>query len=407
VDPLSRPDEASIRLGVMVFNIEEGGEGVDLAKVVEAIRVADPDIVALQEAETNAGRIATALGWDFASDRSQVISRHPIVEPADGLGIYVLVEVRPGEVVAVASVHPPAEPYGPELTLRGGTTDEVIALERRIRLPAIQAHLDVLPGRAAAGVPVFLLGDFNAPSHLDWTDRTVGSRPQITSPIDWPMSRAIEAAGFRDAWRDIHPDPRAEPGLTWWADRPPTGRYQPGPETPNDRIDLIYATGPAATRGCLIVGEVGGPDVAISIEPWPSDHRAVVASFDVVPAPMPTSIAPLPAPVRDSIPRLSLDRTEYAIGEPIEVTWEAGPGYRWDWIAVFPAPGDHVLDAHLIWRHTGARAEGTVRLDADAAVRDQSPVGGHWPLPPGDYVAAYLLDDGPIVVARAAFRILG
>ena len=31
----------------MVFNIEEGGEGVDLAKVVEAIRVADPDIVAL------------------------------------------------------------------------------------------------------------------------------------------------------------------------------------------------------------------------------------------------------------------------------------------------------------------------------------------------------------------------
>ena len=46
----------------MVFNIEEGGEGVDLAKVIEAIQAADPDIVALQEAVTNAGRIAAALG---------------------------------------------------------------------------------------------------------------------------------------------------------------------------------------------------------------------------------------------------------------------------------------------------------------------------------------------------------
>ena len=101
------------------------------------------------------------------------------------------------------------------------------------------------------------------------------------------MSRAIEAAGFRDTWRELHPDPLAEPGLTWWADRPPTGHYQPGPDTPNDRIDYLYAAGPAVTRDCRIVGEVGAPDVAIAVEPWPSDHRAVVASFDVVPAPMP------------------------------------------------------------------------------------------------------------------------
>ena len=102
-------------------------------------------MVALQEAETNAGRIATALGWGFSSDRSQVISRFPILEPADGDGVYVLVEVRPGRVVAVASVHPPAEPYGPELALQGGTPDEVIALERRIRLPKLRA-----PPRGAA-----------------------------------------------------------------------------------------------------------------------------------------------------------------------------------------------------------------------------------------------------------------
>ena len=37
-------------LRVMAFNIEEGGAGVDLGKVIEAIRLADPDIVVLQEA---------------------------------------------------------------------------------------------------------------------------------------------------------------------------------------------------------------------------------------------------------------------------------------------------------------------------------------------------------------------
>ena len=390
----------------MVFNIEEGGEGVDLAKVVEAIQAADPDIVALEEAVTNAGRIATALGWDHASDRSQVIARHRILEPADGVGVYVLVEVAPGRVVAVASVHPPAEPYGPELAGRGGTEAEIIDLERRIRLPKLEAHLRVLPTLAAAGVPVFLLGDFNAPSHLDWTTDAVGSRWHVRTPVDWPMSRAIEAAGFRDAWREIHPDPVLEPGLTWWANRPPTGGYEPAPETPNDRIDLIYAAGPTTIRDCVLVGEVGAPGVTIAIRPWPSDHRAVVASFDVLPASMPESVQVAPAVVRESIPTIRVTRAEVRIGEPIEVTWVGGPGFRWDWIAVFAAPVDVVVDAHLIWRHTGARTDGMVRLDGDAAVVDQSSVGGRWPLPPGEYMAAYLLDDGPVVVAEVPFRIV-
>ena len=390
---------------LMVFNIEEGGEGVDLAKVVEAIVAADPDVVALQEAVTNAGRIAAALGWAFASDRSQVISRHQILEPTDGIGTHVLVEIRPGRVVAVASVHPPAEPYGPELAAHGASEADVIELERQIRLPVLETHLRTLPALAAAGLPVFLLGDFNAPSHRDWTAATVGRRWHVRLPVDWPMSRAIEAAGFRDAWREVHPDPVDAPGLTWWARRPPTGGYEPGPETPNDRIDLIYAAGPAVTSDCLIVGERGTPDVAIAVEPWPSDHRAVVATFEVVPGPMPASVRAAAAVDRDAIPTLRLDRAVYRVGQAIEVTWHGGPGYRWDWIAVFPAPADDTRDSHLIWRHTGARLDGTVRLDADAAIVDQSSVGGRWPLPAGEYVVAYLLDDGPIAVARARLRI--
>ena len=394
----------------MTFNIEEGGALVDLAQVVEAIRLADPDVVALQEAEGNAARIAAALGWGFASARTQVIARYPVLDPAVMTPGLVFVEVQSGAAVAIASVHPPAEPYGPTLAGQGAGADEIDALERRTRLPRVERSLPVAARLAADGMPVFLLGDFNAPSHLDWTTETVGLRPHVRLAMDWPVSRAVEAAGFRDTWREVHPDPFAEPGLTWWADRPPTGGYEPGPDTPDDRIDLLYAAGPSETLDCLIVGESGAPDVGIGLEPWPSDHRAVMGSFSVVPAPMPEGARAAWAGSVDgfgSHPEVAIrtSKPAYAVGEPIEVAWTGGPGYRWDWIAVFRAPADDLRDAHLLWRHTGTREAGTLRLDGDAAVVDQSSIGGVWPLPPNDYVVAYLLDDAPVAVARTAFSV--
>jgi hypothetical protein len=229
--------------------------------------------------------------------------------------------------------------------------------------------------------------------------------------VDWPVSRAIEGAGLRDTWRERHPDPVAEPGLTWWASRPPTGGYEPGPDTPDDRIDVIYAGGPSTTLACRIVGEVGRPDVAIGVAPWPSDHRAVVATFEVWPAALPdhgAAVPPLDVALRapGAVTRFETSQPRFRVGEPIEVSWEGGPGYRWDWVAVFRSPAADLADAHLIWEHTDARRAGSLRLDASSAVVDQSPVGGRWPLPPGSYVAAYLLDDGPIVLGQAAFEIV-
>ena len=395
----------------MVFNIEEGGTGVDLENVVEAIRLADPDIVAVQEGMGNAGRIATSLGWRYASDRTQILSPHPIADPPGGDRVAVLVEVRPGRVVAVASVHLPAEPYGPEAAKAGRDREAIIELERRVRLPKLRPVLAVFPRYIRSGIPVFLAGDFNAPSHLDWIPATVALRPQVREPIDWPVSLAVEAAGFRDTWREIHPDPVAEPGLTWWAARPPTGGYEPGPDTPDDRIDFIYAAGPSITTDSRIVGEAGATDVAISVDPWPSDHRAVVSTFRVWPASAvlaETAIAPHvrrdAGPPADPV-RLATARPVFGVGEPIEVHWTGGPGFRWDWIAVFPAAATDLRGAHLIWEHTDARINGTIRLDAASAVVDQSSVGGRWPLPPGDYFAAYLLDDSPRELGRVAFRI--
>lgn len=62
------------------------------------------------ECDASEERIATALGWDYVDTRLHVISRFPILAPEGSAGLYGLVEVRPGEVVAIADTHLPAEP---------------------------------------------------------------------------------------------------------------------------------------------------------------------------------------------------------------------------------------------------------------------------------------------------------
>ena len=264
----------------MDFNIEYGGDEVDFDKIIEAIKLADPDVVALEEAEGNTQKVADALGWPYASTRTQVISTLPIIDPPGADGRYVFIEIKPGAVVAVSNVHLPSDPYGPYDVRDGKTVEDVIKLEQDTRLPAVQERLDVLPALVQAGIPAFLTGDFNAPSHLDWTAATVGLRPHVLYPVAWPVSTAVEAAGFRDAYRELHPDPVKDQGLTWWAGRPLIDGY-PDPTEPQDRIDIIYAAGSATTTDIRIVGEEGGPQVDIAVDPWGTDHRGVVGTFMV------------------------------------------------------------------------------------------------------------------------------
>ena len=62
--------------------------------------------------------------------------------------------------------------------------------------------------------------------------------------MPWPVGRAVEGAGFVDSYRAIHPDPVTDPGLTWPANRPISGSYNPYRDgDPRDRIDFIYVVG--------------------------------------------------------------------------------------------------------------------------------------------------------------------
>lgn len=362
---------APITLRVMTFNVEYGGTGVDFDKVIEAIALAAPDIVALEEPEGNARRIASALGWEHADARSDVISRFPILDPPGADGRFVFVEVRPAQVVAVANVHLPSDPYGPYWLAEGRPLDEVLALERRLRLTKLELVLAAL--RGLEGVPAFLLGDFNAPSHRDWTPASVGTRPQQRVPVEWPVSAAVERAGFVDSYRAVHPDPVQVPGFTWWAARPPVGDDFTG--DPQDRIDLVYAAGPAQALDSQIVGEVGARDVELSVTPWPSDHRAVVSTFRVTPAVMPRLVA--------------VAERRVSAGDPLHVEFNDPQGAG-DRIALRPATAGASGDGSV--QHPVAPGRGSLQL----------PTGD---LAPGPSEVALLSGDGA-VLSRVAVRVM-
>ncbi len=273
---------------VMTFNIWLGGHQVNYGRVVDAIRAADADIVLLQEAEGETRNLADAAGLPYASPELHVISRYPLFYAPGADPAYVLAEVRPGRFVAVADIHLTSDPYGPYAARDGKSASQILKLERETRLPEIRAYIRTLAPVAARGTPVVIAGDFNAPSHLDWTPATVGSRPHVRFPVAWPVSSALAKAGFRDSYREAHPDPVADPGITWtWGY--PYPHIEPNEAV--DRIDQIHVGGPATTVSSWLAGPPGVPGVGTPISPWPSDHLAVVSTLRLEPGPAPSMVS--------------------------------------------------------------------------------------------------------------------
>lgn len=360
------------RLRVLEFNIEYGGMHVSTDKTLEVIRRADADIVAIEEAQGHTARLARALGYPYVSLRLQLLSRFPIIDPPGGDGIYVFVEVAPGAVVAFENVHLPSNPYGPFRVKQGYARADVVDLERGRRLPTIRPSLRAARALLDQGIPVFLAGDFNSPSWRDWTPEMVGVRYQIRYPIRWPVSLAVERAGFVDSYRKVHPDPRRDPGLTWWAARPDVPGWDPGAQAPQDRIDFVYAAGAVEATASSVIGERGSEISDLTVQPWPSDHRATVSTFTVTPGETPVLVA--------------LAHQLVTVGSDLLTTYHAsGTGGS---VALVPAGGDPATGT-VSGQPTGASLDGTLAFATDL-------------LEPGSYEAV-LLDAGGGEVSRIPF----
>jgi endonuclease/exonuclease/phosphatase family metal-dependent hydrolase len=373
------PSSTTVR--VMTLNIFYGGDELDLktgdwctvrtgcqetfAQVIEAIRESGADVVGLQEPTANTRLVAEELGWDY-DERAHVVSRFPVLDPSGADGDFVFVEPEAGRVVAVANTHLPSTPYGPYRVRDGMSREDVLALEKRVRLPALAEQLPALEELAADGIPVFLTGDFNSPSHLDWTEAADDARDDIPFPVEWPVSKGLADAAFTDSYRALNPNPVARPGFTWTPGGPESIRREV-----HDRIDWVLSAGPARATAGSVLGEDGNENVDLVVEPWPSDHRGFVSTFDVTPAPMPVVVA---------VESRSVEQPD-----PLTVRFH-GSGDDGERIAVL-RPGES-FEAALASQPTG-RADGTLEFDTG-------------PLAPGTYDAA-LVDPEGAVVARSGF----
>jgi endonuclease/exonuclease/phosphatase family metal-dependent hydrolase len=115
------------------------------------------------------------------------------------------------------------------------------------------------------GIPIIITGDFNSMSHRDYVSH---ARDQYEAVVDWPASHVLSDAGFRDAWRDLHPEVDRAKDRTW------TPRF---PEQEQDRIDFIYYRGEAA----LLASEAQIIDDHQT--KFPSDHAALITQFKWLP----------------------------------------------------------------------------------------------------------------------------
>ena len=430
------PGDAPAELVVMTLDAY-GGDAAAVPALAAVVRAAGADVVCIQNAGGAAGRIADELGWPGRETTLDVIARSPVVRPAGQP--YVVVEVVRGRYAAVANVHLSTERYGPARLLQGEPFAAVAAGEHASRVPEIQAVAATMRRMARDGVPAVMAGMLNAPC-------TSG----------WPVADALAAAGFADAY--------AGPALTW-----PVPGFPADPGEGADRIDAVLVGGPVEVVSGAIAGEPGGEHVDIPVAPWPSDHRAVVASLRLVPG----TIQPFAAPAAPAATcgggvtallagrapeggRVALVRAGAPAARP--VAWRPAADADTGGRLVLPARGARpgAYEIVLSGPRGGVRSRAPVWLSAEGAapairvrrrMRSGQPVAVRWrdgtanrwdwvgvfaagadlttpplhqrltggvpvgevafpPLPAGEYFAALVLDDTTDVLALAPITVV-
>lgn len=318
---------------IKVFQLNIWQEGTVVEGGYEAIAdqlaAIDADFVMLSEVRNYnntrfCDRIVASLlargkrYYSFYSNDSGVLSKYPIVDSAvifpekgDHGSIYKLVADMEGQEVAVYTAHLDYLNCSYYL-VRGysGTTWErldsaVVDVDSLLydnmashRDDAIRSFLADAQHERDKKRLVFIGGDFNEPSHLDWTEATKDSADHNGVVIPWTVTTLLENAGFKDSYREYFPDPVKNPGYTYPADARTADvkRLAWAAEADErERIDFIFydPSGNLSLTNASILGPRGSirkseriqeNTADVFIEPlgiWPTDHKGVVAEFQL------------------------------------------------------------------------------------------------------------------------------
>ncbi|MDF2516587.1 MAG: endonuclease [Sphingobacterium sp.] len=141
-----------------------------------------------------------------------------------------------------------------------------------------------------------IAGDFNEPSHLDWTVATKDLFDHRGAVVPWDCSVLLEKAGFIDSFRMMYPDPVSHPGFTYPAFNKdvPIDKLAWAPTADDrDRIDYVYyrSKQPLKVKATKIVGPVetvkyakkqdrdSKDEFLLPKGVWPTDHKALLVTF--------------------------------------------------------------------------------------------------------------------------------
>lgn len=318
---------------VLQLNIWQEGTSVPSGyeSMIDEIAYADADFVMLSEVRNyNNTRLCDRMVeslkskgktyYSFKSKDSGLLSKYPISdsvtifpEKDDHGSMYKLVATLPeGQRVSVYTTHLDytncayyrvrgydgstwAELPEPDTDLESIMADNVASQ----RDDAIKLFIADAAKDAAAGHLIFLAGDFNEPSHLDWIETTKDSADHHGMVVPWTVTTLLDEAGYADSYRVKYPDPVTHPGYTYPADCPGAKMSQLlwAPKADErERIDFIFFRpdkrlklkditifGPKGSvqRGQRMVETSQDPFLLPSTENWPTDHKGVLATFRV------------------------------------------------------------------------------------------------------------------------------
>jgi len=272
----------SEQLKVLTFNIRLDGE-MGLPGIIDLIRKSKADVVGLQESEKNSETIAKELGFNYTHHGDTTILTRLKIDSETPNGSGVIAQTDNGAKIAFYDEHLFYKPYQPYQLLgipyEDGapikTEAEAISEASKSRGADVSDALKDIQTVKDASLPAIVVGDFNEPSHLDWT-AAAAKDGRIPTKVEWPSTKSFADAGFKDSYREIHPDVLANPGYTWT----PTTKAD-DPKDHHDRIDFILYRGDGIKASTSqIIGE-DAQNADIVYTPFPSDHRAVLTTFEI------------------------------------------------------------------------------------------------------------------------------
>ena len=268
----------------MTLNIWEEAGHVEggISGVVQAINAAQADLIALQECDAACPEILEGLRGHFGYERAEMEQRHNInlalisrypITVLDTLRFLGTKVALPSGEMKVYVMHLRSREHGLFAMRDGASVEQILSSETQWRVPWVEMFINSA-NTVEPDLPTLLMGDLNSPSHLDFTPER-SAQNWGYPPIEWPVTRLLEDAGFVDLYREAHPDPVVDLGFTWNVGQP-IGTF-----TAQDvagRIDyLMYRPRPQLTSSTSVTAYV--MDRLTSAPVWWSDHRGVVAGF--------------------------------------------------------------------------------------------------------------------------------